>query len=658
MTQFQLANLKASLLNILLTGITPNQSDFQKSAIKISNLISILTFLIAFALTINFRNIIAFSIFSFSAGILCLLPLLLNHFRLYNLSRWIICCFPPILITVASITYKYLDPQHLDINNYLDVRFFLIGTLVIPLLIVPASEKKLLISSLLISGCLLVSLDLIFNLAGVGYFDLVNKSNRYYFDANFYSLVAYGFLLFSLLFEKRLSEKIEMQNQSLISSLNEANKNLEEQKNDIIEQNNEISAQAEKLIANQEQLMEANALIEEQKEELLAIQHGLETEIAQSNIDLKLTNEELVKRNQELQQFSYSISHNLRGPLARLLGLTNLIEYDADNLSHAQKELTRLVKQSAKEFDEVIHDLTKIIDTRNEIHRIREKVNLQEEWERAMRSLSTSIQPDMVIRSDFSEVEIVYAIRPILTSICYNLLSNAIKYRSPYRALNIEIKTKRIAAGQIQLEVSDNGLGMSMEQFRGNIFGLYKRFHTHTEGKGLGLYLVKLQVESMGGSIEVNSHLNKGSTFTVKFNEPAEVEGQVIFEQEFGYMFYNARTNCVGIVWKRQPSSQEYHLMFDKAIEMVRLYHTPYWISDTRNQGKVAPEDQVWMVSTMLPEAVKNGLTKIAMIYEEAQSNEDYRNRVREAFAKLNTEIQFFTDLKKAEGCIEDWRSQ
>ncbi len=554
--------------------------------------------------------------------------------------------------------YKYLYPEFLEINHYLDVRFFLIASMVIPLLTVPATEKRLLIASLVISGSLLVLLDPIFNLAGVGYFDLVNKNQNYYFDANFYSLVAYGFLLFSLLFEKRLSEKIDLQNQSLISFLNEANRSLEQQKNNILEQNNEITAQSEELIANQEQLMEANALIEEQKEELLAIQQGLETEIAQSNVDLKLTNEELVQRNQELQQFSYSISHNLRGPLARLLGLTNLIEYDSDNLSDAQKELTRLVKQSAKEFDEVIHDLTKIIDIRNELHRIREKVSFQQEWEKVLRSLSTFIQPDMDIKSDFREAEIVYAIRPVLTSVFYNLLSNAIKYRSPHRRLNIEIKTKRIAGDQIQLDVSDNGLGMNMEQFRRNIFGLYKRFHTHTDGKGLGLYLVKLQVESMGGTIEVASQLNVGSTFTVRFNEPAEIEGQVIFDSDFGFIFYNARTNCVGIVWKRQPSSQEYHLMFDKALEMIRLYHTPYWISDLRNQGKVSAEDQVWMVSTILPEAIKNGLIKIANIYDEAQSNEDYRARIREALAKLNTEVQFFTDLKKAEECVESWRSQ
>ncbi|MCX8490113.1 MAG: hypothetical protein ORN54_03505, partial [Cyclobacteriaceae bacterium] len=313
-----------------------------------------------------------------------------------------------------SIAYKHLYPDNLDIKHYLDVRFFLIACMVIPMLTVPSSEKKTLIFCLMVSGTLLGTLDLIFNLAGVGYVDLVvNKRKGYYFDANFYSLSACGFLLFSLLFEKRLSEKINLQNQLLISFLNKANKNLEQQKNDILEQNNEISTQSEELIANQDQLIQAYSLIEKQKEELLAIQQRLEAEITQNNVDLKLTNEELVKRNQELQQFSYSISHNLRGPLARLLGLTNLMGYCVDNLSDEQKELARLVKQSTKEFDEAIHDLTKIIDMRNEIRRIREKVILQEEWEKALRSLSTFIQPDMMIKSDFREVEIIYAIRPI-----------------------------------------------------------------------------------------------------------------------------------------------------------------------------------------------------------------------------------------------------
>jgi signal transduction histidine kinase len=65
--------------------------------------------------------------------------------------------------------------------------------------------------------------------------------------------------------------------------------------------------------------------------------------------------------------------------------------------------------------------------------------------------------------------------------------------------------------------VSDNGLGINMTVFRDKLFTLYSRFHTHMEGKGLGLYLVKTQITALGGRIEIESEVNKGSTFKVYF---------------------------------------------------------------------------------------------------------------------------------------------
>jgi hypothetical protein len=230
------------------------------------------------------------------------------------------------------------------------------------------------------------------------------------------------------------------------------------------------------------------------------------------------------------------------------------------------------------------------------------------------------------------------------------LISNGIKYRSPQRPLKMKIRTTK-GKGTIALEVSDNGLGMNLDQFSRSIFGLYKRFHTHTDGKGLGLYLVKLQIESLGGKIEVASELNVGTTFKVIFPDSKEVEGQIVFESDFGSIFYNARTNCAGIIWKGAVTSEQYRTLFTKCLDMVRLYHTPCWISDLTNQGNISPEDQKWMVTTILPEAIRNGLHKIANVHFEGQNNEDYRTRIKETSLKLGAEIEFFTDRKKA----EDW---
>jgi signal transduction histidine kinase len=586
-----------------------------------------------------------------------LLPVVLNHYGHTKAGRWLVCAMPPVNVVGFSVLSKVLYPNGLTLMHYLDVRFFLTGTMVIPLLVTQVSEKRLLTAALSVSGILLVSLDLIFNLVGVGYFQMVHGEVNYYFVANFYPIAAYAFILLSLLFEKRLSDKALQDNEVLITYLHNANQELELQKKEIAEQNSEITAQSEELIANQEQLINANRLIEEQKQALLKIQSGLQSELLARNKELLQSNKELVKYNNELQQFSYTISHNLRGPLARLMGLTNLMEKDLSELTGGQLELVKLVSRSAKEFDEVIRDLGKIIDIRNDIYRIREKVFFQEEWSLVLRGLVTFIQPDMRIESHFRDVPFVYTVRPIVASILYNLVSNAIKYRSPQRPLHLKIQSAQ-ENGMTVLTVTDNGLGMNLDQFNRNIFGLYKRFHTHTDGKGLGLYLVKLQIESLGGTVEVSSELNVGTTFKVSFKEPEEIEGQVVFESDYGSIFYNARTNCAGLIWKKQVISSEYRELFTKSVEMVKLYHTPYWISDLSKQGKILPEDQVWMVTTILPESVRQGLRKIANVYREDQHNEDYRNRIKETVLKLGIEIEFFTDRKKAEEWVDSLLEQ
>jgi light-regulated signal transduction histidine kinase (bacteriophytochrome) len=78
----------------------------------------------------------------------------------------------------------------------------------------------------------------------------------------------------------------------------------------------------------------------------------------------------------------------------------------------------------------------------------------------------------------------------------------------------ILLKTKKLET-EVCLSVSDNGLGIDMSQFSGKIFTMYRRFHTHVEGKGIGLYLVKTQVEALGGRIEVESAVEVGTTFKI-----------------------------------------------------------------------------------------------------------------------------------------------
>ena len=103
-----------------------------------------------------------------------------------------------------------------------------------------------------------------------------------------------------------------------------------------------------------------------------------------------------------------------------------------------------------------------------------------------------------------------------MESIMLNLLANSIKYKSENRKLKVTIKTSQVD-DSIVLTFKDNGIGIDLERNRDKIFGLYQRFHNYPDSKGLGLYLVKSQVETMEGTISIESEVNKGTSFTLTF---------------------------------------------------------------------------------------------------------------------------------------------
>jgi len=108
----------------------------------------------------------------------------------------------------------------------------------------------------------------------------------------------------------------------------------------------------------------------------------------------------------------------------------------------------------------------------------------------------------------------VEANRDFLDSIVLNLLTNAIKYRSTERKPTILLSAKT-EKEFIKLSVTDNGLGIDLDKYKYKLFGMFKTFHKHEEARGLGLFMIKNQIEAMGGKIEVESEVNKGSTFNV-----------------------------------------------------------------------------------------------------------------------------------------------
>ena len=268
---------------------------------------------------------------------------------------------------------------------------------------------------------------------------------------------------------------------------------------------NEVSEQNEKIKAQAHKLTESNKSISD-------LNRSLELIVAEKTLELRTTNEELVKHNNELLQFSYTVSHNLRGPVARLLGLSDLAQVE-ENLEQARRWID-LISKTAADLDTVIKDLNKVLDLRNEPDQYLEMVNLADEWQQSINLLQDSINGQEEIVANFKALPKIITVRAMLQSTFYNLLSNAIKYRSPERKLKV-VATSRVIDGKAIIEVTDNGLGFDTRLHKEKMFKLYKRFHTHVEGRGIGLYLIKAQIEVLHGTIEVESQLDHGSMFRV-----------------------------------------------------------------------------------------------------------------------------------------------
>jgi len=225
---------------------------------------------------------------------------------------------------------------------------------------------------------------------------------------------------------------------------------------------------------------------------------------------------DIIQRNKDLEQFSFIVSHNLRAPVANIMGLTTILESFGFE-SPDEREMIDGLTSSVKKLDDVIMDLNYILQIKHTENRQKEIVSFTHLLKDIKQSIDNLIRADDVrIYSDFAQVDEILTFRTYLYSIFFNLISNSIKYRQPNLSPVIHISSS-IANNTIRLVFSDNGLGINLEKNNSYMFGLYKRFHGHKEGKGMGLYMVKTQVESLGGRISVSSKVNEGTVFTIDF---------------------------------------------------------------------------------------------------------------------------------------------
>jgi PAS domain S-box-containing protein len=252
------------------------------------------------------------------------------------------------------------------------------------------------------------------------------------------------------------------------------------------------------------------------QEELKFLNVTLEERVTQRTTELSNKNEALLKSNNDLDNFIYTASHDLRAPISNIEGLVSALESMLQE-KHIKdfeiEETIAMINRSLARFRETIGDLLEIAKIQKDSAEDVALINFREIIDDVLETIQREIlEAKAILHVDINDIKIKFS-RKNLKSIIYNLLSNAIKFKSADRRPEIFIHV-RDEGDYILMTVKDNGLGIKPDDIN-KVFLMFKRFHVHVEGTGIGLYIVKRIIDNAEGRIEIESKFGEGSTFKV-----------------------------------------------------------------------------------------------------------------------------------------------
>lgn len=245
----------------------------------------------------------------------------------------------------------------------------------------------------------------------------------------------------------------------------------------------------------------------------------LNRQLAASNEELRATNRQLTHTNTDLDNFVYTASHDLRAPVANVQGLVQMLAALLPEVLRTDADIAPVLRH----IQEALARLTRTLDLLTDVSRIQAEFTqaaipvalapVVEDVRRDLQPLLAQTAGELTL--DLADCPALLFSEKNLRSLLFNLLSNALKYRHPDRPPRVRLSCAR-EGNWLRLRVQDNGLGLTAGQ-QTQLFGLFKRLHTHVEGTGVGLYMVRKMVENAGGTLTVESHVGVGATFTASF---------------------------------------------------------------------------------------------------------------------------------------------
>lgn len=424
------------------------------------------------------------------AIILFLSGIAFNKLKKPALAKFIVSYTPVIFSLAISIVNKRIGPIY--INDYFLSRIAILAVSIIPILVFRYDRYFYLLFALLPSLLALIFFDFIHNQFGVGIFTTGYQDDTY-FLTNYVLVMCYfgmnGFIY-----------SIKRKNDIYFGQIIMNSQKLADQNSQLHALNNEVENK--------------NHIITSQNRQLLEFSENLKNKVESRTKELTQLNQEMAEQNAKLEQFTYITAHNLKSPVAQIKGLLNLINYE-NSVPESTKSLIKKIDLSCLSLEEVIGDLNKILNIKNDSHII-ERFNIAELTDQIIVNLKNEIKAkDIAINRRYHAVIEIDSIRAFIYSILFNLINNAVKFVDPEKEKS-EIDISIEANGRmLEINIKDNGLGFNQEMAGDKVFQLYQRFNTNIQGKGLGLFLVKTQIEMINGKITVRSEEGVGTNFEI-----------------------------------------------------------------------------------------------------------------------------------------------
>ncbi len=240
-------------------------------------------------------------------------------------------------------------------------------------------------------------------------------------------------------------------------------------------------------------------------------------ELLARDSELSTLNKNLGRQNNQLEEFAHIASHNLRAPITNMMSLIKIME--ADSSPENEEFVWDNIRKTIYNLDETIIELNDVVKTSWELDKQKRQLKFQSILDKVMVGINSRVlETNARFEVDFASYSSINYPKVYLESIIQNLITNTLKYKSDERAPIVKINTwtegKR---GYFSIE--DNGLGIDLDKYGDKIFGLRKTFHNHVEARGVGLFITKAQVESLGGNIKVESKVGVGTKFIIDFGE-------------------------------------------------------------------------------------------------------------------------------------------